>query len=1000
MKNNHLRYIFSLFFLLLLFACSTKKDRWANRNWQALNTEYNVLYNGNIALDKGIEDVKLTYADNFWQILPVERMQVTTENILPGQNRNANFARAEEKATKAIQKRSMNIEGKEKNPQMDEAHLLLGKARYYDQRYVPALEAFNYILYKYPESDKIYEAKIWRERTNMRMDNDALAVKNLKKLLIDIKLKTKLKKQVYADVNATLAQAFLNLEERDSARARLKDARELTGSKEEKARYTFILGQLYDEAGEKDSAYAAFQTVIDMKRNSPRRYIIQAHARQAAQFDFSKGDTIAFLKKYKKLMDDRENRPFLDVLNHQMALFYDKKTNRKQAVAYYNKSLRTKSQDQYLMASNYRNLAKIYFDNAKYQQAGQYYDSTLTRLTPKTREYRYIKNKRENLADVIKYEGIAQHHDSILNVVSLSPADRKSFYEDYIVKLKKSDAEKAAAEKAAQEKAERLARNVNSDDDVIDPVTRKSPGMPTAPGAGMQGKTGADRLSDKAGSAKTGTDMAPKSGGAKNDAFYFYNPSTVAYGKLEFRKKWGNRGLKDNWRISSTKESDADKKSDSAASNDSLSGNSKKDKIDERYTADFYLKQLPDDKKLLDSLAKERNFAYYQLGIIYKEKFKEYQLAASKLEQLLLNKPEERLVLPSMYHLFKIYEIIDKPKAEAMKNKIISQYPESRYAQILKNGVTDPDSAALSPELAYKNIYRMYEDGQFIQTLDALDKATEQFTGEEIVPKMELLKAAVVGKLKGLGEYRKALNYVALNYPNVQEGKQAEEMIAKDIPALEQLQFDAAEPLSWKIIYKVSNVETPVTKAAEDKLRKFAAERTTEKLTLSQDVYTMTENFIVIHGIGSQQKATDIATILKDYKDYNIPLQAIVISNENYKIVQIKKNLEEYLKPGPRAQGPTPVTQDKAKPAEKSAQPAPNQPQPQKGLPPAPGSMPPSAADAKKNQQQIIEQQVREAEQRRRELDEKTRKSEPPQPVDSDDPEEVPSTPAQPVKGK
>jgi hypothetical protein len=33
----------------------------------------------------------------------------------------------------------------EKNFQIDEAYLLLGKARYYDQRFIPALDAFNYI---------------------------------------------------------------------------------------------------------------------------------------------------------------------------------------------------------------------------------------------------------------------------------------------------------------------------------------------------------------------------------------------------------------------------------------------------------------------------------------------------------------------------------------------------------------------------------------------------------------------------------------------------------------------------------------------------------------------------------------------------------------------------------------------------------------------------------------------------------------------------------------
>jgi hypothetical protein len=55
----------------------------------------------------------------------------------------------------------MNIDGRERNFQIDEAYLLLGKARYYDQRFIPALDAFNYILYKYPNSSNIYEAKIW-----------------------------------------------------------------------------------------------------------------------------------------------------------------------------------------------------------------------------------------------------------------------------------------------------------------------------------------------------------------------------------------------------------------------------------------------------------------------------------------------------------------------------------------------------------------------------------------------------------------------------------------------------------------------------------------------------------------------------------------------------------------------------------------------------------------------------------------------------------------------
>ena len=892
LKTNKLKYISVPLFILLVLACSTKKDKFINREFQALNTKYNVLYNGNIALDKGIAELKLKYKDNFWEILPIERMQISKENILPGQQtKNPNFDRAEEKATKAIQKRSMNIDGKEKNPQMDEAHLLLGKSRYYDQRFVPALEAFNYILYKYPESDKIYEAKIWRERTNMRMENDALAVKNLRKLLMEIKFKD----QVFADANATLAQAFLNLDQKDSAVVRLKRATEFTKSDEEKARYSFILGQLYEQAGKKDSAYATFQSIIDMKRKSPRRYIIQAHARQAAQFDFEKGDTLAFMEKYNDLLKDRENRPFLDVLNHQVALFYDKQNNDKQAAKYYNKSLRTKSEDQYLMASNYRNLADINFDNAKYQTAGQYYDSTLVRLQPRTREHRYIQKKRENLDDVIKFEGIAQRNDSILNVMSLSETDRKGFYEDYIEKLKKEDIAKAKIEKEKQEKLERQSASTDNGEIEVDGGGKTNGNAPP--------------------SIKPST--PPSGASAKaNGTFYFYTPSTVAYGKLEFKKRWGSRTLKNNWRLSSLAKSGDDQKEETNSPADSLDVKKDEKKVEEKYTAEFYLKQLPKSQKVLDSLAKERNFAYYQLGVIYKEKFKENKLAIAKLEQLLKNNPEERLILPAMYNLFKIYEITDKDKAAAMKERIISQYPESRYAQILKNPNDAQNSMNLSPEITYQNLFKIYEEGDYRKVLADLEQAIDQFAGEEIIPKMELLKAATIGKLQGLAEYKKALNFVALNYPNSQEGKAAELLLSTDIPVLERLKFYQAKPESWKIIFKVADVSTPDTKKLLDKIKKFTSERTADKLKTSVDVYTMTENFIVMHGIGSEQRAKDILTILQDYKDYKIKEEAVIISNENYTIVQIKKNLAEYLvtpatEPLPEVPAPAPMAPSK-----------------------------------------------------------------------------------------
>ena len=75
----------------------------------------------------------------------------------------------------------------------------------------------------------------------------------------------------------------------------------------------------------------------------------------------------------------------------------------------------------------------------KYVTAGKYFDSTMTNLKPRSREFKLIKKKRENLADVIKYEEIAQRDDSILKIALMSDVENQiisSRFVKEIVRLK------------------------------------------------------------------------------------------------------------------------------------------------------------------------------------------------------------------------------------------------------------------------------------------------------------------------------------------------------------------------------------------------------------------------------------------------------------------------------------------------------------------------------------------------------------------------------------
>jgi hypothetical protein len=86
-----------------------------------------------------------------------------------------------------------------------------------------------------------------------------------------------------------------------------------------------------------------------------------------------------------------------------------------------------------------------------------------------------------------------------------------------------------------------------------------------------------------------------------------------------------------------------------------------------------------------------------------------------------------------------------------------------------------------------------------------------------------------------------------------------------------------------------------LTKEIEEKIKKFIEEEKIEKRSYSYDVYTDKENFLVIQNIKSEAYANDIINYMKSNKQYTITQPAIIISSDNYKVIQIKKNLEIYL---------------------------------------------------------------------------------------------------------
>ena len=297
--------------------------------------------------------------------------------------------------------------------------------------------------------------------------------------------------------------------------------------------------------------------------------------------------------------------------------------------------------------------------------------------------------------------------------------------------------------------------------------------------------------------------------------------------------------------------------------------------------------------------------AYYQLGVLYKERYKRPDLAVQRFETLLDQQPEEKLLLPTLYNLYLMNSENEGndsafAKAEYYKNLIISKYPQTRYAQILQNPEGKLDTSE-SAEGVYNKVFKLYKNEQCTRAEQMIETQTLRFAGDPVIPKFELLKAFIAARLYGLDSYKKALDFVALTYPSTQEGKEAVKLAADANAIGISNRFVAEDSLkSFKLLYLLKAQDTAMINELEKQLQIPLASFGKE-ISYSIDVYRPETSLLVIHGMNKKERAAQIHTYLseKNNKVKLLPLTSIIVATDNYKVIQVYKNLDDYLNLSP-----------------------------------------------------------------------------------------------------
>lgn len=742
------------FALILVAGCSTKKNTWINRNYHNLNAKFNGYFNGNEALKEAVTAMEDNYKDDYNKVLPIYTYgdQKDAKTATPA------MEKVFKKASFVIQRHSMLIKGQEHCSWIDDTYLMIGQSHFYKHEYFAGVEVFEYVISEFKKQEGRFEALLWLIKTY----NEIGAFTKSQGYIDMLKSDPGFPYRLNGELMAVTADFYSKQENYEQAAKYLNRAIGFTKKKKYKARYTFILAQMYQRMKKYDLSRNLYGKVIKM--NPKYELTFYAKIYQAKMYDASSGDSRQILAQLNKMLKDSKNSDYLDQIYFGLAEIAIKDGNTSKAEDYLKKSIEKSTTNTQQKGISSVKLADLYFEVPKYELAGAYYDSAVSFLNKDYPDYDIVLNKKKSLSRLIADYNIIHTEDSLQRMAKLSPTELDKMIKEMIKKAIED-------EEKAKEEAENAAFNSANSTEV--------------------NNTAAKNL-------------------GSGSSWYFYNQQQLTFGFSEFQKRWGARKLEDNWRRSNKQvvanfngeEVDTTKGKQTAAVDTTGPTKSKT----------WYTKNLPVTKEKVDASTLKIVEAYYDLGLIYKEQLMDLNKAASTFETLNQKYPGNKYEVTCYYQLYRLYLAMkDNANAEINKNLILSKYPDTDYAQILRNPQYNADKSNRMNKIEayYEETYLAYTDGKYAEALERCNSADTLIAKSKFKPKFALLRSLCIGRLKPVGEFELALKQVVADYPKDSVKIRAEEILI----VINKLKFGdkAPEPVdtaSAKATYKVGPDKT------------------------------------------------------------------------------------------------------------------------------------------------------------------------------------------------
>ena len=898
--------------VVLLAACSNKTNTARSRFWHSFTTKYNVYFHGKTNYDEQLKAMMDAYEDDYSQHLYMHPAEARSNPKAP--QPSGSFDRTIEKMEKAITLHSIKKKPKRKsgkgrdpkyqewlqreeyNPFLHNAWYLLAKSQYMKGDFLDAAATFRYIARHFSwKHDLVQECQVREALCYCAMGWPTEADNVLSHIHID----EITNKKIRALANAAFADYYIKVQQPEEAIPYL--AKAVKGFKgNDKVRMSFLLGQLYEDIGDKRNAYLAYKQA-GSSNSSTYRTKFNARIKQSAVYE---GANIASeVKALKRMTRYDRNKDYLDQVYYAIGNLYLTHGDTLNAIENYRLAAEKSTRNGVDKAISQLTLGGIYFARRQYDFAQPCYAEAIPLVNEDYPNYKMLKKRSDVLDELAVYSQNVTLQDSLLQLAAMTPEEQKAVIAKIIEELKKKEKE----EKENAEREEYLAQQ-------------------NAKGSAIQ-----DRGNSPA-SYTMNTD----------NSWYFYNNSVKQAGKTQFQKQWGSRKLEDNWRRhNKTTFSFNDEEADSvwAALADSVMVDENGDTIqvdiealkraEDPHYEEFYLKQIPKTEEDFMAAHEIIQEGLYNMGIILKDKMEDYNAAAYEFNQLLENYPDNTYRLDVFYNMYMMY-MRNGQDADAApyRDSILVNFPESKYGMAMQdpNYLENLKNMNRDQENMYEAAYANYLANNHQGVHDAYSEMMRKYPLSKIMPKFMFIDALSYLTEKNHDKFKETLKDMLQRYPQTDITPVASE-IFKQLNQGRRLEGGGSNVRGMLWSTRLSNdtssaaLERTFTPFAEDNdkpqvfillypldsvnanmlLYEVARHNFNSFQVKDYDIEQMnfgTLGLMVVKGMDNFKEATHYRSLFEQDQTINIPRQVhyVIISVDNFNLLLNEgRTFEDYF---------------------------------------------------------------------------------------------------------